>query len=47
MNNVVKRMKSMRDDPMRPVLELKPDLQAALAKLGQRLTSKPAHRRPD
>ena len=45
--NVVKRMKSMRDDPMRPVLELKPDLQAALAKLGQRLTSKPAHRRRD
>ena len=45
--NVVKRMKSMGDDPMRPVLELKPDLQAALSKLGQRLTSKPAHRRPD
>jgi bifunctional non-homologous end joining protein LigD len=35
--NVVKRMKSLGVDPMRDVLELKPDLHAALENLGRRL----------
>jgi bifunctional non-homologous end joining protein LigD len=31
------RMKKLRDDPLAPVLTLKPDLQSALAKLAGRL----------
>jgi bifunctional non-homologous end joining protein LigD len=33
------RMKKLKDDPLRPVLTLKPDLQTALARLAERLKS--------
>ena len=33
------RMKKLKDDPLAPVLTLKPDLQSALAKLAGRLKS--------
>ncbi len=32
-----RRMKALGEDPMRPVIELKPDLTAALARLGERM----------
>ncbi len=35
--NVAKRMRSLRVDPLRPVLDLSPDLHAALDRLSQRL----------
>ena len=31
------RMKRLREDPLSPVLELNPDLQAALARLAEKL----------
>jgi bifunctional non-homologous end joining protein LigD len=35
--NVAKRMRTLKSDPLRPVLDLKPDLHAALEKLSKRL----------
>ena len=43
--NVVKRMSSLGADPMRGVLELKPDLHAALENLGRRLKDAPPAQR--
>lgn len=37
MRNAVKRMRALEGDPLRAVLELKPDLQAALERLSERL----------
>src|SRR5262249_28292451 len=39
--NVAKRMRALEADPLRPVLDLKPDLYAALEKLSQRLAKRP------
>jgi len=40
--NVAKRMRSLETDPLRPVLDLKPDLYRALEKLSQRLAKSAA-----
>ena len=36
--NAAQRMKRLRDDPLRPVLQLKPDLAVALTRLKERMT---------
>ncbi len=43
---VPERMKKIRSDPMRPVLELKPDLAKALARLAKRVDEPGASRQP-
>ncbi len=41
-----RRLERLGDDPLRPVLERKPDLLAALGRLGERLQSEPRSRPP-
>ena len=41
-----RRMERLGDDPVRPVLDRKPDLLAALGRLGERLQSEPRSRPP-
>jgi hypothetical protein len=36
-----KRLRSLKDDPLRPVLELEPDLVSALERLAERMGGEP------